>query len=184
MKNAMRVLALASLLLLVGCATMSEEECRFADWYLLGLEDGRDGRPTEYLQNRQQACFENNIAVDADSWARGHAEGLESYCTPTRGWREGSDGGTYRYACPAKLEPAFLQAYDAGQRYYHASQALNRLENEIEDMEDELVADETTKDQRRTLLGRITAARADIKAHRAELYAIESEARSMGWSNY
>lgn len=32
-----------------GCATLDKDECRTADWYAIGLEDGARGRAIERL---------------------------------------------------------------------------------------------------------------------------------------
>jgi len=170
--------------MLAGCATMSDDDCRYADWYLLGLEDGRDGRPAEYFQNRQRACFENNIDVDADRWADGHAEGLSQFCTPMRGWREGRDGRSYRYACPSESERQFLPAFEAGERHYNVTSRLAELEAEVASLEAIIIEEATTQQERRDLLARSNAARENMEVLRAELIELEAEARRRGWIGF
>ena len=45
-----------ALLLLASCATLSEEECRAADWYQIGVNDGAEGRATDYVESHRRAC--------------------------------------------------------------------------------------------------------------------------------
>ena len=175
------VLSMLGVIALAGCATMSESDCLHADWYLVGLEDGRQGRPAEYFQRRQSACFEHNVGVDAETWARGHAEGLDAYCTPRRGWREGRDGNDYRYACPQDQEEAFLAAFDAGSNWRHASQALASIRTEVAEMEEYLVDGAESADERRQLIRRIREAQDEIGALEATLYDIERRAMRRGW---
>jgi hypothetical protein len=69
---------LAALLLLAGCTTMSEGECRAADWYQLGHRDGDvyGLRPQIYLYEHQ--CKAWVRASEAD-YMRGWVDGYREF---------------------------------------------------------------------------------------------------------
>ena len=46
---------------LAGCASMSEEECRYVDWRTVGYEDGAAGQGAERLASRRKACAEHGV---------------------------------------------------------------------------------------------------------------------------
>ena len=48
-------------LLLAGCATLSERECRDQDWYGIGADDGFDGAPASTIEDHRKACTEYGI---------------------------------------------------------------------------------------------------------------------------
>ncbi len=60
--NLPRLLFNAFIMLLVtGCATMDKSECEQADWRIIGLEDGAEGRPVSYIGRHRKACAEYGI---------------------------------------------------------------------------------------------------------------------------
>ena len=74
------VLLLPLTLLLASCATMSPDECRFANWHDVGLGDGLAGRPLSVYNSRIEDCTEAAVRVDGNAYLRGRDEGLQSYC--------------------------------------------------------------------------------------------------------
>jgi len=100
--------------LLASCATLSEEECRYADWYSIGMSDGRDGRPDSRLAKHAKACEEHGVRPDAESWRAGWREGITRYCSASSGWREGLSGTSYGGVCPPAQEGEFLSGYELG----------------------------------------------------------------------
>ena len=70
MITARQTLALATTLLalgiLSGCATMSQDECRMADWYSVGFEDGVRGAGADNIGKHREACAEHGIAADVE----------------------------------------------------------------------------------------------------------------------
>ena len=65
MRTASSVLVL---LLVAGCATLDKDECRSADWYAIGLEDGARGRAIERLGDHRRACAKHNVAPNAERY--------------------------------------------------------------------------------------------------------------------
>jgi Protein of unknown function (DUF2799) len=119
------------LLLLAGCATLDKDECRTADWYAIGLEDGARGRAIERLGDHRRACAQHNVAPSAERYIAGRNEGLKSFCTPERGYSEGRAGHAYAAGCPEPLAGSFLGAYQRGRELHDLNRQLSTLESEI-----------------------------------------------------
>ncbi|MGD2133214.1 MAG: DUF2799 domain-containing protein [Maricaulaceae bacterium] len=154
-----------------GCASMSENECRVADWHALGYEDGAAGRPAGYVGERRQACARHQVGIDFDSYLEGRDRGLVQFCRPERGFNIGAQGGGYAGVCPAELEGPFLAEYEVGRRLNTLSRAAHeasadlerahlRLENlnsRIVDAEVAVVFEDLSIEERASLLVQINA---------------------------
>lgn len=111
-----RILAVAFLLALGACSSsgMDEAECKTADWRAVGYEDGARGASPESFGARRKACAEHGVTAGFDRYLAGHAQGLEQYCKPQKGYRLGAGGTRYSGVCPDYLEPAYLAAHARG----------------------------------------------------------------------
>lgn len=116
---------------LIGCASMSKEECLNANWKSIGYEDGSVGRPEMTIQAHRKACAKINVVPDLNLYQQGHKEGVRSYCKKTTAYQLGVRGGAYYQVCPPDLEPAFLQAYRVGQELYAITQQMDQVEQAI-----------------------------------------------------
>lgn len=116
---------------LSGCAGMSEQECLVTDWRAVGFEDGAAGRAETSIANYRQACGQHGVAPDFDQYRSGHAEGVEVYCRPNRGFEEGRRGRRYQNVCPLDIEPEFLAAYNEGRQLYQLESSLRTIDNQI-----------------------------------------------------
>lgn len=123
--------ALCLVALLSGCATMSKEECKQADWYLKGVDDATQGFPLDRVVEHGKACARVNIVPDMKEYREGHAKGARLYCVPEKGYSEGRGGAAYNGICPAELEAKFLRAYRDGQELYTIQRNIDRMVNEI-----------------------------------------------------
>ncbi len=121
-----------------GCATMSESECRHADWLQLGERDARQGRTAEHFADRAEACREHGFSADQVAYREGWRRGLEHFCTPDSGFRHGLDGDGYREICPSGRERAFLAGYELGLDIHRAREEMDRLDREMASLEEEL----------------------------------------------
>ncbi len=156
----------AAMLVLSGCATMSEDECLMSDWNAIGYEDGSRGYTMEQFSNRRQACAKHGVTPDFRAYQEGRDEGLVSFCQPSRGYNLGVSGGSYHGVCDVALEEEFLDAYRVGQqlyslrsnvqtannRIYSKERELERVESQIRSKEALLISDETTTEDRVLLL--------------------------------
>jgi len=153
-------------LMLSGCATMNQQECMVSDWRTVGFEDGALGRPPETIGNYRQACAKHGVSPDFDRYRSGHAEGVQSFCQPVKGFNYGRSGASYRGVCPADLEYEFLAAYNDGRHLYELEaavrgadaqiaqryRALENIKVEITDKEAALVTEGTSAADRIVLL--------------------------------
>lgn len=168
-------------LILGGCASMSEEECRIADWYEVGVRDGRDGQTDARLARHAEACARAAISPDAAAWRAGHREGLLSYCTAESGWRAGRDGRSYQSVCDPDSERDFLYGYDIGHELHRIEQRITALESGIEALERELRDEELTDEQRRERLDRLSRDQRELRDLERQRGDAEAEARNRGF---
>lgn len=131
-----------------GCATLSKGECLTANWYLIGRNDGAQGYPRSRLHEHRQACVQYGVIPDAEAYFAGRRAGLQQYCTPRNGFREGVSGAPYHGVCRASSERAFLQAYRKGKAVHEVTQQIEAVENTIDTLRDKL-ADDSTPDASR-----------------------------------
>lgn len=151
---------------LSACASMSADECMTSDWTAVGYEDGSRGYSTDRFGRHRKACAKHGVTADFSAYQIGRDQGLVEYCQPYRGFSVGSNGGSYKGVCDASMEPDFLEAYNAGRHLYtlrsnvnRATSGLRSRENELDQIEGELlrngtalIADETSSEDRITLL--------------------------------
>lgn len=130
--------AVLALLVLSGCAGMSDEECMATDWSAVGYEDGARGYTAESFSRHRKACAKHGITADFGDYQAGRDRGLVEYCQPGRGYDVGVSGGRYYGVCSADLEPDFLDAYNAGYHLYTLRSNVNRANSSIHNKEREL----------------------------------------------
>ena len=151
---------------LQGCATMSEADCRTADWAVIGEVDGRQGRPLSELSRYRRQCAEFGVEPDSQVYTEARERGLATFCTASNGYREGRSGARDELVCPAALAGDFQRNHQLGRAVFtslgrlqstgssiqSARNEIENLESDIEDREAELDSDEFTdgeKDDKR-----------------------------------
>lgn len=117
---------------------MNKDECKLANWELIGYEDGGNGQTQAQIGKHRTACAKHGVAPDLSAYQKGHARGVRAFCNPNRGFTLGSNGAHYRGMCPKDLEPAFLNAYRAGKRVHVARQQVRVLNNKLNTNKTEL----------------------------------------------
>ncbi len=153
----MRILGLAvvigaPLLLLSGCATLNEDQCRAGDWNGIGYTDGANGYTTARFGDHVKACEKFGIMPDQALYLRGRERGLPVYCTLERGFLVGRRGDTYQGVCPAPLEARFLSGYSDGRVVLDAQHRIDRAESDINNAQTRWNdADDRLRDQERRL---------------------------------
>jgi len=171
---------------LTSCASLSESECRVADWEIIGLEDGSKGRNTSHIGKHRKACADYDIAPDLAAYSRGHAFGLRQFCTEQNGYDEGVRGHANANVCPVQLARGFNRGYQRGFEFYQITSKINRLQAGIEsrgnrlheindikvELEEEIIRNTTSEYRRRELLD-------DIKALEREYEALHHEIDEM-----
>ncbi len=110
--------AIASTMLLASCASMSADECLYADWRAIGYEDGSVGALPSAVTGRRQACAKAGVTPDMLAYLEGREAGLVHYCTPANGFLAGESGASYSGVCARHDEASFLDQYRAGAHLY------------------------------------------------------------------
>ena len=161
--------ALVSVAVLQGCATLSEEDCLTLDWAVLGEADGQLGRPLSDLNQYRKDCAKYDVVPDTQAYVDGRQRGLAVFCTEDNGYREGRNGASGRLVCPAALEPGFRWGYELGRAVYasvtelrasndsivSARSEIEHLESEVDDHMDSARADDIDDKEKQALLDEI-----------------------------
>ncbi|MFN3614444.1 MAG: DUF2799 domain-containing protein [Rubrimonas sp.] len=173
-----RAAAVAFLALLGGCATLSPQECRQADWRLIGLRDGERGRPASFIAEHAAACAKSGVTPDGPVWAAGRVEGLRSYCTPLNARSTAARGGSLNPVCEGFDQRALAAAEAEGREIWRREQRLRRIEAAIDAREREIAALSARPDDE-AARRRIRALRSDIRRLELDLL-MEGRASHMG----
>lgn len=153
-------------LLLTGCATLSQDECKVANWQTIGFEDGAKGYSSERISAHRESCADYGIAPNLEKYLFGYRQGVRQYCVPSRGFALGRKGSDYNGICPTDLEQSFLSYYRQGEKVYELEHAIEQMKNdhrtlmqehddlidEIENNEKLIISDNTSSQVRQELL--------------------------------
>ncbi|WP_317932227.1 DUF2799 domain-containing protein [Halioxenophilus sp. WMMB6] len=120
------------LLVLTGCATLSEEECLVADWYQIGLEDGSLGRSSQWLAKHRKACAKAGVTPDLAAYEEGHEQGLMRFCNYNNGLGFGLNGAVLPQFCPAPTRAEFQLGYQHGLERRQQNQLINRIASDMD----------------------------------------------------
>lgn len=145
---------LAAAALLAGCESMTEDQCRRADWLQQGERDGQQGQPPGRIDAHREACAKTGVAPDAMRWQQGWRRGVVSYCTPRVAWHEGARNQSYHGACRDLDEANFLRWHRLGEDIYKARAQRDNIQKDIDKAEAQLKKAEK-EDERKHLRDRI-----------------------------
>ncbi len=174
-------------LIIQGCATLSKEECLYADWYQIGYEDGSRGKEVLQLSKHRKACAKAGVTPDRNFYEKGHQEGLLNYCTYQMGLRLGSNGNSMPQFCPQAARAKFTHGFQHGAERYRQIKVIKRLESDIrsvyysidehEDYIDKnehiIVSDSSTREQREEALAHLRILEEEISIFATDLIALE-----------
>ena len=142
-------LVLASSALLGGCATMSADECKVANWSDVGLRDGLDGAALSKLDYRVKDCAEAKVAVDTQRYLQGRDQGLLQFCHLEKAVPLGLNGGSYNGVCPVAIDGEFRRRFRLGRDVFDTRQTVRNLENNVNTAEDRLRVAPNDEERRR-----------------------------------
>lgn len=165
--------------LLSGCATLSETQCRQADWEALGEDDGALGYPPERIGEHREACAEYGIVPDEAAYARGRLAGLDRLCTVAGGLAHGRAGRSYQGVCPPGYEQDFYTGYQVGRRIERVEGELEDTERALRQVDFDLARQDLSDDQRGNLYYRFRELQRERDSLRRELARLEDEARRL-----
>ena len=174
--------AIALLAGLGGCATLSPDECLYADWRTIGYEDGLQGRGLSVLSQHRQACAKVGVAPDLDAYQAGRSEGVRVFCRPANAYQQGRLGHPYNGVCPADMEREFLAAHGEGMVIFNLEADVNVVagriasidydigdaERRIEQAQNTLEDEDLSRERRRLI-------RDDIKVLSRDIGRMEAE---------
>ena len=129
------VLGLAFGALLTSCATMSPEECRVADWRVVGQTDGLNGKPLSHLHDRAEDCGKVGVAINTQAYIAGRDLGLRNYCRLENAVPLGLSGGSYAGVCPPELDGFFQQRFQVARAVYDLRTDVRSLYDHTENLE-------------------------------------------------
>ena len=134
-------------LMLAGCESMSVSECKVADWAREGFNDGAAGTPQSRLADYAEDCGKTGVTPDPRAYRQGWDAGIQSYCTPLNGWREGTKGRSGKDAvCQGQAgHQGFARYLDAGLQVYRTQEHMRRNDQETDRLQKQL--DAATKDE-------------------------------------
>jgi len=156
-----RLFAVAALLCgMSGCASLSKSECMNASWEDIGIRDGANGQPEEYLIRHSTACAKVNVVPDRGAWLHGREQGLERFCVPSRMYQLGEYGSGFDAGICRNFDQERLQdAYEKGREVHRRSDELGAIDSEIRDinvrLEDKDKEHPLTKKDRDALMFRL-----------------------------
>lgn len=145
------LLPLALCAWLAACETMTEDQCRRADWTDRGRRDGAAGETESYIEAHRKACAKAGVTPDLARWRQGWFDGVRGYCTPRSAWSVGLRDGSYQGVCrPFGNEDEFLRWHQAGREVYKLRNDRDRNAREINRKEEALK--KATKEEDRKAL--------------------------------
>jgi len=171
-RSLLRILtALAVLGSLGGCASLSKSECMNANSEDIGIRDGANGQPEEYLIQHSTACAKVNVVPDRGAWLHGRDTGLERFCMPHRMYQLGEYGSGFDVGICRNFDQGRLQdAYEKGRDVHQRSADLSNIDSEmqnirtrLEDKDKEKPLDKKERDSLVFRLGVLTVQRVEAQ---------------------
>ncbi len=71
--------------LLTGCSGLTESDCLQADYFQIGLEEGKQGNLANRISIYQKYCSEYALSADTEQYYKGREIGLKTFCSPNNG---------------------------------------------------------------------------------------------------
>lgn len=140
---------------LAGCASLTPEQCKLADWASIGMADGSHGESAARINDHAKACAEVGVRPDLPAYLRGRAQGLLHYCQAENAFKVGRGGAANNSEdCPQPMQRAFAENYQDGHE-------LHRIESQLSQLMGRLDHEER---QYRSADERIQSIRSDLKA--------------------
>jgi hypothetical protein len=167
-------IVLALLLGLGGCATMSPEECKVADWRSIGEKDGSQGK-SEQLAAHLKSCQGVGVVPDNKLYRSGYQQGLKYYCQPQRILNLALTGNGSVSVCPLEQQQFLTYYYRLGHDVYVARTQVNDQTSEQSRLERELIDKKDLTDlQRKEKRERLRNLDKELYYSREELRRAES----------
>lgn len=138
--NSLKILLIVVFLpiFITSCATLNKDECRTANWKLIGYEDGSKGYTAARIGEHRKACAEYGVSPNLDLYNKGRAEGLHKYCIPVNGYNLGQRGAVYQGICAGYNEQGFVAAYKHGTQLRAENSRLHQMQRILDQKQKDL----------------------------------------------
>lgn len=142
--------------LLMGCTTLTPEQCLTANWVQIGEQDGLRGY-IERTEQHRQACAKVNIQPNVMQYKEGYQTGLKVYCQPQVILEHALQGRGRYDICPAPLQSGLYPYHDAGRRFYEAQQQRDQFIAELEKYQGYLLDEKLSLEKRHEYINKVKA---------------------------
>tara|TARA_B100000029_G_C16947640_1_gene731297 strand:+ start:158 stop:550 length:393 start_codon:yes stop_codon:yes gene_type:complete len=105
------------LVLLSGCASLTENQCKVANWYKIGLKDAEKGHEESRIEDHKKSCAKLKITPNPEQYKKGREVGLQEFCTESKGLSYGISRRDFPDICPEELRLNFEKGYKEGLNY-------------------------------------------------------------------
>lgn len=112
---------------LSACSSMSPEQCKTADWGVVGLRDGQQGASTALLDAHIKDCAQVGVKLNVEQYLKARDLGLQSYCRLETAAQRGLDGASYAGVCPPNIDPEFRRRFAIGREVRDATQQVRAI---------------------------------------------------------
>ncbi len=178
---------LTCFVLLTGCATLSENECRSANWYRLGAKDGQKGEPVGLLDEHKESCARYGIRPDENQYLAGREAGLRQYCQLGNAFRTGLNGEEYKGVCPLDVDADFRRYNTSALEVHNSKEKIEDIDRQLSAKEHELGKKDTPEKEQLRLREEIKKLdhkrdrlRSDLRYQEREVDHLMDEARYHG----
>ncbi len=165
-----------SFLFVAACASLTKDECRQANWFEIGQNDGAQGRTLAIFEYHVKSCQKANIVPDRSEYEDGRNFGLARYCTPLSGFKAGRYSQTYQNVCPPETQGEFIRGYELGGQFGQVEKQLFEVNQDIDDIEGSLRKDKVKPEQKQSLYKQIDRLRDEKDRLEREVQRIQAVA--------
>lgn len=124
---------------------MDAQDCQTANWEMLGMKDGENGKLLSRFGQYSQQCNAFGINANRQMYEKGRAAGLKTFCTQDKGFNEGRRKNENNNVCPSRLQEDFNTGFNIGLKYAAIDSEISYIESEIWTLK------ESIQDKKRTL---------------------------------
>ncbi|MBJ9985111.1 DUF2799 domain-containing protein [Acinetobacter sp. S40] len=118
--------------LLSSCAAMTLDECKTANWAVVGEKDGSNGQERR-LDQYYKACSKANIVPNQSQYEQGYRKGQGYYCQPDYIFYEALKGNGNYQVCPVETHSKLISYYEIAHDYYNAENEYERYQDNFKD---------------------------------------------------
>jgi hypothetical protein len=138
---------------LAACSgAVTKKDCQDADYYDIGLKDGKHGESAEIARYRDQ-CSREGVAIDEARYNYGRKVGLAEYCDEGRA-EDDAKKGNFDSVCSREKVPPYQAAYakeldDARADREKELKKVQESKNELQAKQDKIQAEISAIDQQK-----------------------------------